>query len=681
MTKLLYLSLFSASLAAAANVTLTSTGCADPSGFEDCQNKVNDGTSSCITQADRDGSDIELLACGCQDYVGNYNCYAAFCWNRVWECEYQEYIVSYLANCPTGKLPVPYFPAPDNAPDACSCNLGKVYQAVTDVITETTTCTNNADSADAESNVQQMQGCNCCEISGAFSSIIEICPNTDPSIVGLSTVQKLETELNTPFDSCGEYLDTYDCVSSLSYSLDGVSTFYKPTDSVTTGTATLSNEGGTVTAPASGATFTYTNGGDGVVYTITAVSAGAAVTGAASGTTGSGSGGDTTGTAAQASKTASKSGSYSPRTATSNTYGDTNILEILITSIPFGYNNLALARIASSPQMISGIISGPALGNFPLKDWHETLTGGLLRAAPQGLDQVFTATTGSDANETAYKAAFIWQAAQQQRGAPFSLKEIESVIHNQTPGAPHRSIPSFAGGFHGRLFGSLSTMRSKPIHKLDIPAFDWPVAPFPQLRYPLSAHVAQTHAEEQRCLEATARIIDACPSPVASVAVEPIQSEGRDNHAYPAFFQGLRQLTLEKGVLPIVDEVQTGAGATGRFWAHEHWGLETPPDMVTFSKKAQAAGFYYRDPSLRPGQPYRQFNTWMGDPVRALLLRGTFLAWDSPRRDDLVKQAKAKGVNIGGCGEQMIRLRPMLILEQKHGTSVCLFVSSVPTTA
>jgi 4-aminobutyrate aminotransferase/(S)-3-amino-2-methylpropionate transaminase len=39
--------------------------------------------------------------------------------------------------------------------------------------------------------------------------------------------------------------------------------------------------------------------------------------------------------------------------------------------------------------------------------------------------------------------------------------------------------------------------------------------------------------------------------------------------------------------------VQTGGGPTGKFWAHEHWNLDTPPDIVTFSKKLQAAGFFH----------------------------------------------------------------------------------------
>ena len=86
-------------------------------------------------------------------------------------------------------------------------------------------------------------------------------------------------------------------------------------------------------------------------------------------------------------------------------------------------------------------------------------------------------------------------------------------------------------------------------------------------------------------------------------------------------FRCLRELTRRKNILMIVDEVQTGLGATGKLWAHEHWDLPSPPDMVTFSKKAQAAGFYYKDKSLRPDRPYRQFKTWMGDPARALLFK------------------------------------------------------------
>lgn len=288
--------------------------------------------------------------------------------------------------------------------------------------------------------------------------------------------------------------------------------------------------------------------------------------------------------------------------------------------------------------MANAIVNRPALGNFPPGDYAALLHSSVLAVAPPGMTQVFTALAGSDANETAYKAAFM-AFRRRQRGpatCDFTADELASCMRNQPPGSPQLAIASFTGGFHGRLFGSLSTTRSKPIHKLDIPAFaNWPQVPFPALQYPLAAHAADNAAEEQRCLDATEQLLATWPTPVAALVVEPIQSEGGDNHASPAFFRRLRALTKRLGVLLIVDEVQTGVGATGRFWAHEHWQLppDAPPDLVTFSKKAQTAGYYFADPGLRPSHPYRQFNTWMGDPSKALLF-GAIVA--EIRRLDLV---------------------------------------------
>lgn len=101
-------------------------------------------------------------------------------------------------------------------------------------------------------------------------SFFDICPNTDPKLLGLSNIGTLESAADTQFSDCGKYLDTYDCAKDLGFNLDGVSTYLKPADKLTTGTATLSNVAGTVAAPASGSVFSYTNGVDGKVYTITA---------------------------------------------------------------------------------------------------------------------------------------------------------------------------------------------------------------------------------------------------------------------------------------------------------------------------------------------------------------------------------------------------------------------------
>ncbi|EGR49573.1 aminotransferase class-III [Trichoderma reesei QM6a] len=383
-----------------------------------------------------------------------------------------------------------------------------------------------------------------------------------------------------------------------------------------------------------------------------------------------------------------------------------------IASIPVGYNNPGLIKAAQSPEMVSALVNRPALGNFPSSHWHDSLKDGLLKVAPPGCDKIFTAQSGSEANELAFKAAFmLYRRKERGEGVDWSDSEISSCLNNAKPGSPDLAILSFANSFHGRGFGSLSATRSKAVHKLDIPSFNWPQAPFPALKYPLDKHAEENAAEEKRCLEKVEELITTWQFPVAGLIVEPIQSEGGDNHASPAFFQGLRDITQKHNVTMIVDEVQTGFGATGKFWGHQHWNLSSPPDIVTFSKKAQTAGYYFSNPRLVPDKAYRQFNTWIGDPARVLMSKavveeilskdlvnqcarvgvalynelerlaakypelvknlrgkgqGTYIAFDTKDPASLVKKMKSLGVNIGTCGTQTVRLRPMLIFEEAH---------------
>lgn len=383
-----------------------------------------------------------------------------------------------------------------------------------------------------------------------------------------------------------------------------------------------------------------------------------------------------------------------------------------IASIPVGYNNETLIEAAKSPEMISALVNRPALGNFPAQDWVSLLSDGLLRVAPKGLDKIFTAQSGSEANELAYKAAFmLYQRRKRGEGVEWTQEEISSCLKNQAPGSPDLAILSFKNSFHGRGFGSLSTTRSKAVHKLDIPAFKWPQADFPQLRYPLNKFVEENKAEEERCLQQVETIISTWHCPVAGAIIEPIQSEGGDNHASPAFFQGLREITQRHNVVLIADEVQTGFGATGKFWGHEHWNLSSPPDIVTFSKKAQTAGYFFGREELVPDKAYRQFNTWIGDPARVVMSnaviteilnnnlveqtakvgetlyseleklstkypdhiqnlrgkgQGTYIAFDTTDSAALVSKMKSMGVNIGTCGTRTVRLRPMLIFTEDH---------------
>lgn len=164
---------------------------------------------------------------------------------------------------------------------------------------------------------------------------------------------------------------------------------------------------------------------------------------------------------------------------------------------------------------------------------------------------------------------------------------------------------------------------------MDIPAFPWPVCPFPRLSYPLEENQRENREEEDRCLTRVEQVIHTHPIPVAGIIVEPILAEGGDHAATPYFYQQLRRIATNNGIafigclllllflfifeptfLCIVDEVQTGCGATGKFWAHEYWQLDNPPDIVTFAKKMQVSGFFLKG-EFRPAQAYRIYNTWM----------------------------------------------------------------------
>ncbi|KAK7825823.1 hypothetical protein U0070_008579 [Myodes glareolus] len=364
-----------------------------------------------------------------------------------------------------------------------------------------------------------------------------------------------------------------------------------------------------------------------------------------------------------------------------------------ISSVPIGYNHPALAKLIQQPQNASTFINRPALGILPPENFVDKLRESLMSVAPKGLSQLITMACGSCSNENAFKTIFMWY---------------------RSPGCPDYSILSFMGAFHGRTMGCLATTHSKAIHKIDIPSFDWPIAPFPRLKYPLEEFVKDNQQEEARCLEEVEDLIVKYRKKkrtVAGIIVEPIQSEGGDNHASDDFFRKLRDIARKHGCAFLVDEVQTGGGCTGKFWAHEHWGLDDPADVMSFSKKMMTGGFFHKE-EFRPNAPYRIFNTWLGDPSKNLLLaeviniikredllnnvthagktlltglldlqarypqfisrargRGTFCSFDTPDesvRNKLILTARNKGVVLGGCGDKSIRFRPTLVFRDHH---------------
>lgn len=385
-----------------------------------------------------------------------------------------------------------------------------------------------------------------------------------------------------------------------------------------------------------------------------------------------------------------------------------------ISSLPLGYNHAALTKAVHSSKVTNYLVNRPALAIMPPIDTKQLLERTLLRVMPKGMDCVQTMMCGSCSVENAFKAAMIkYRADQRGEYLPTEI-ELDTCMRSEEPGTPDLTILSFKTAFHGRTFGSLSATRSKGIHRVDIPLLDWPAADFPMLKYPLHENEAENREIENRALDTVReqiKMYNERGRHVAAAIVEPIQAEGGDNYATPYFFRELQKILKEYNVAFIVDEVQTGGGATGKFWAHEHWDLPEAPDMVTFAKKMLIGGFFYQQEFL-PKQAYRIFNTWMGDPARNALLEsvldtvendkliertqsagrvlmnglveaqnkypglisnarglGTFLAVSCPspeRRDEFVTLLRESGLSMSGCGTDSIRFRPALIFNESH---------------
>ncbi|XP_065833264.1 4-aminobutyrate aminotransferase, mitochondrial-like [Oscarella lobularis] len=384
-----------------------------------------------------------------------------------------------------------------------------------------------------------------------------------------------------------------------------------------------------------------------------------------------------------------------------------------IASLPLGYNHPDILSALQDPGILHLLAHRPALGIAPPTEFVHMLESSLLAVAPAGLTDVMTMMCGACAVENAFKTAFLHYQRRERGETEPTDEEYQSCLRNEPPGSPNLTVLTFKGSFHGRTFGALSATRSKYLHKLDLPAFDWPAAPFPQLKYPLDEHEQENRREEMSCLDAVrniAREWSERGKPVACLSVEPIQSEGGDRHATPYFFRELQTIAKDIGALFHVDEVQT-FGITGKLWAHEHWDLPHSPDIVTFAKKLQTSGAFVR-PGLRPDRSWRIFNTWMGDPSKmiiadavvkcikkhdlvqktgtvgagllkglnelqerypAILSRargaGTLCSIDcrtSQLKDEVVKALQNEGIYIIGCGERTIRLRPSLVFEDRH---------------
>jgi L-lysine 6-transaminase len=219
---------------------------------------------------------------------------------------------------------------------------------------------------------------------------------------------------------------------------------------------------------------------------------------------------------------------------------------------------------------------------------------------------------------------------------------------------------------------------------------------------------------ERLTLAKAERIFDQQGPEIAAILIEPIQGEGGDNHFRPEFLQGLRRLADERGALLIFDEVQTGLGLTGSWWAYQQ--LDVVPDILCFAKKMQVGGILVSrrvdDVDSVFKVPSRISSTWGGslvDMVRSTRIletiesekllsnaaqrglelqsglatlaqhfpqlirnvrgRGLMCALDLPtteQRNAVIKAAQAEQLLLLPCGTRTVRFRPFLNIASDH---------------
>ncbi|MFB3916498.1 MAG: acetyl ornithine aminotransferase family protein [Terriglobales bacterium] len=162
---------------------------------------------------------------------------------------------------------------------------------------------------------------------------------------------------------------------------------------------------------------------------------------------------------------------------------------------------------------------------------------------------------------------------------------VEAAIKVARYHTRRQHIIAFYGAFHGRTMGALSLTASKPQQRRRfaplMPGVEH--VPYPNVyRRPVGTEAGQYGVECARFIEERLFKTMLPPEEVAAVFVEPMQGEGGYLAPPPEFLQELRRICDAHGILLVADEVQSGCGRTGKWWAIEHAGVE--PDIVCIAK-------------------------------------------------------------------------------------------------
>jgi 4-aminobutyrate aminotransferase/(S)-3-amino-2-methylpropionate transaminase len=343
-----------------------------------------------------------------------------------------------------------------------------------------------------------------------------------------------------------------------------------------------------------------------------------------------------------------------------------------------GYNHPAHLAVARSEAFVRAACNPTSTPFVTSPSWISFVSAVEREFAPPGMAKIFCVDGGGEGVEAALKAAFIvhGEKARRTHGEPVNpLQWPEERQRAAMDNAGTNAVVlSFSGAFHGRGLGPLSATHSKLIHKADQPAFAWPQATFPAHRFPRERFAEENARAERDSLAEVERLLDQFAGRVAAILVEPVQSEGGDRHASPAFFQQLQALAHKAGAALILDEVQTGVGISGTLWAHQQLQLAAPPDLVTFGKKMQLGGFF-ATPSYNITQFGRMYQTRNGDRARGLLALATL---QTISREDLLRNVRETGAYFLQRLEELATRFPHLVSDPRGLGFLLAF--DLPTT-
>ncbi len=373
-------------------------------------------------------------------------------------------------------------------------------------------------------------------------------------------------------------------------------------------------------------------------------------------------------------------------------------------SVPLGYNHPKMVNDETfKKNLMLAALTNPSNSDIYTTQYAQFVETFDRVGIPEYLPHAFFISGSSLAIENALKAAMDWKV-QKNFAKGHKQEKGFKVIH-------------FEHAFHGRSGYTLSLTNTRPVKTNWFAKFKWPRVSFPQINFPLTdSNVAELVKREELSISQIKQAFADNKDDVCAIIIEPIQSEGGDNHVRQEFLEQLRILADENEAMLIYDEIQTGVGLTGKFWCHEHFGEKARPDIIAFGKKMQVCGILA---SKRVDEiennvfkvSSRINSTWGGslvDMVRSAKImeiihedglcenaaqvgkylqnelsrisqnltvvqnvrgKGLLTAFDLPdktSRDKFIQQAQAQGVMFLGCGERSIRFRPALIIDKKH---------------